>query len=75
MSSLSRLMERRKVDFPHPDGPMSAVTSRGAMARLMSNSACVFPYQKLKPSTSMVPPCWGAATSGDVAVALIRNVQ
>jgi hypothetical protein len=26
--SLSRLIERRKVDFPQPDGPIIAVTAR-----------------------------------------------
>ncbi len=27
-----RFRMRRKVDFPHPDGPMSAVTSPGFIA-------------------------------------------
>ena len=43
-----RLIERRNVDFPQPDGPMSAVMARGAMARSMSNSACFSPYQNEK---------------------------
>jgi hypothetical protein len=28
-----RLMVRSTVDFPHPDGPMNAVTLRGAIVK------------------------------------------
>ena len=34
ISSFMRLIERRKVDFPQPDGPMSAVTARGAIVQV-----------------------------------------
>ncbi len=44
-SSWSRLIERRKVDFPQPDGPIIAVTALGLASTLMSNSACLAPYQ------------------------------
>jgi hypothetical protein len=45
-SSWSRLMERRKVDFPHPDGPIRAVTAFGLTSSVTSKSACLAPYQK-----------------------------
>ena len=32
---MSRLIERRNVDLPHPLGPMIAVTERGAIGRSM----------------------------------------
>ena len=34
ISSFIRLIERRKVDLPQPDGPMSAVTARGAIVEV-----------------------------------------
>jgi hypothetical protein len=40
-----RLIDRRNVDLPQPDGPISAVTVRGSTASVMSNSACLVPYQ------------------------------
>jgi hypothetical protein len=52
MRSFSRLIDRRNVDFPQPDGPISAVTARGETARSMSSRAWFFPYQKLN--------CWAA---------------
>ena len=47
ISSFSRLIERRKVLLPQPEGPMSAVTARRGMVNLRSNNACLAPYQKL----------------------------
>ena len=38
-TSCIRLMERRKVDFPQPDGPISAVTDLGSMTMLMLSIA------------------------------------
>ena len=38
-----RLIERRKVDFPQPDGPISAVTDFSGMSSETSNSACFSP--------------------------------
>jgi len=61
-SSWRRLIDRRKVDFPHPDGPMNAVTAFGLASTLTSNRACLAPYQKLKsradsePMSRTVPP-------------------
>jgi hypothetical protein len=40
-----RLIDRRKVDFPQPEGPINAVTLRGGAVSEMSNSACFDPYQ------------------------------
>ncbi len=39
MTSCIRLSVRRKVDFPHPDGPMSAVTERGSITIETSSTA------------------------------------
>src|SRR4028119_2204357 len=50
--SFIRLMERRKVLFPHPDGPISAVTFRSGMVSEMSLSARVLPYQNEKYAAS-----------------------
>jgi len=33
------LIDRRKVDFPQPDGPISAVTDLGSMTMLMLSIA------------------------------------
>jgi len=41
-------MDLSNVDFPHPEGPMSAVTERGGTAIETFLSACFFPYQKEK---------------------------
>jgi hypothetical protein len=43
MVSFMRLMQRRKVDLPQPDGPMKAVTDLAGMSMLTSNSACLSP--------------------------------
>ena len=37
--SFSRLIERRKVDLPQPDGPMSAVIARGRIASVDRRTA------------------------------------
>src|SRR6266550_9227482 len=52
-TSCMRLMARRNVDLPQPDGPIIAVTCLGSMVMLTSARACVAPYQALSPSTSM----------------------
>ena len=46
-----RLSERRKVDLPQPDGPISATTDRSGMFSEMSQSACFLPYQNDIPLT------------------------
>ena len=38
-----RLRARRKVDFPHPDGPISAVTCRSGRAMLTAWTAALSP--------------------------------
>jgi hypothetical protein len=60
-------MDRRNVDFPHPEGPMSAVTARGGTAMLMFFSACFFPYQNEKSRASIVPNWRVASGAGDCA--------
>ena len=41
--SFSRLMERRKVDLPQPDGPMIAVTALRSIEKLRFRSTCLEP--------------------------------
>src|SRR4051812_23126825 len=53
--SCMRLIERRNVDFPQPDGPMSAVIDRDGTTRSMSNSTCFSPYQKEYLAASISP--------------------
>ena len=43
MRSFIRFRQRRNVDLPHPEGPMSAVTYFSGTASDTSKSACVFP--------------------------------
>src|SRR5437763_5152531 len=52
-TSCMRLSDRRNVDLPQPDGPMSAVTCFGSTVMLTSSSAWNEPNQALSPSTSM----------------------
>ena len=42
-TSCIRLIERRNVDLPQPDGPISAVTDFGSMTMLMSSIALTAP--------------------------------
>src|ERR1700694_4824206 len=57
IKSLRRLIDRRNVDFPHPEGPINAVTARGGTAMLMFLSAFFFPYQNEKLRAAIVPTC------------------
>src|SRR6266576_1079787 len=52
-TSCMRFSERRNVDLPQPEGPMSAVTCLGSTVMLTSASAWNAPNQALRPSTSM----------------------
>ena len=51
-------MERRKVDLPHPDGPISAVIDRGWITTSISCSACLDPYQNENFLALIAPGCW-----------------
>src|SRR4051812_11906305 len=75
IKSLSRFMERKKVDLPQPDGPISAVTARGRTAREMLCSACFFPYQKEKFFASIEPTedAMGTGREGAGATMVIRT--
>ena len=46
-------MRRRRVDFPHPLGPISAVVRPGGKARSVGCSAAVPPKLLLTPTNSM----------------------
>src|SRR2546426_3299549 len=43
--SCIRFRQRMRVDFPHPDGPMIAVTSCSSKSIVMSSIAFFAPYQ------------------------------
>jgi hypothetical protein len=43
MTSCIRLIDRRNVDFPQPDGPMSAVMLRGSIETLTFSTARKLP--------------------------------
>jgi hypothetical protein len=43
MTSCKRLSVRSTVDLPHPDGPMKAVTLRGAIVKVQSLTAWNLP--------------------------------
>ena len=62
MSAFSRLIDRRNVDLPQPDGPMSAVTARDGIVRSTSWSACLEPYQNENFRAAIVPGCWESGT-------------
>src|SRR4051794_11647667 len=70
--SLRRLTLRSRVDLPHPDGPIRAVTLPLGTSMLMSLSACLSPYQRLKSVTdrtwvSDANSGWTAAAGGGTA--------
>ena len=52
--SFIRLSERRNVDLPQPDGPMSAVTWFGMDLRLMSFEDAVRAVVEIQPATSIL---------------------
>src|SRR6266536_594866 len=56
-SSCMRLRQRTKVDLPHPEGPIIAVTVWGSTERLISKSACLRPYQASRCCTSKAISC------------------
>ena len=72
MVSFIRLMQRRKVDLPQPDGPMKAVTSLVAMSISTSNSACFGPYQRL---TLRVVTLGSGLVEASVASAEVAKVE
>src|SRR5688500_18656709 len=52
MVSCRRLRQRRNVDFPQPDGPMTAVTSRSRKGRETLRMAADVPKYAVRPSAS-----------------------
>jgi len=49
-----RLKQRRRVDFPQPDGPIRAVTFRSGTSTDTSSRALVSPYHRLSLSVAMM---------------------
>src|SRR4051794_10533800 len=64
MRSFIRFRQRRKVLFPHPDGPMRAVISLLRTSSVTSRKARNAPYQKLTPATSKTVGATSATTEG-----------
>src|SRR5947209_349264 len=56
MTSCIRFMQRRKVDFPQPEGPIRAVTLFGFISRFMFRMASFLPYQAEISSARTVAP-------------------
>src|SRR5262245_26757159 len=63
MRSFMRFRQRRNVDLPQPEGPISASTERSLMSTEMSNRACLEPYQKLSARTVSLFRALRTATS------------
>src|SRR3954454_3661573 len=74
-TSCIRLIERRNVDLPQPDGPISAVTLRGAAASEMSKSACFSPYQNENFSARTNPRSVCVALSVGMGVRVVADVE
>src|SRR5262245_18142319 len=82
-SSCIRLRIRRKVDLPHPDGPISAVTCSAFIARETRSSTLCVPNQALtsrasrvagsRPSPSRAGAGAGLAAQGDAATFNCRS--
>ena len=67
MRSFSRLKQRRSVDFPHPDGPIRAVTLFLGIFIEMFSSACLLLYQRFRPFVEiMVLPVAGTGIGSDI---------
>src|SRR5574342_797017 len=54
VSSCIRLRQRRKVDLPQPEGPMTASTLRSGTARLTSLNTVAEPNQACSFSTTIL---------------------
>src|SRR3954464_14844459 len=60
--SCIRLRQRRKVDLPHPDGPMTAVTVRSVRSTDTPRTACTAPKNASRRSMAMRDIGAGTAT-------------
>ena len=56
MNSCILLSVRKNVDFPQPDGPISAVTVPAAKSNVTSLRACFAPNQACTPRASSPEP-------------------
>jgi len=59
-----------KVDFPHPEGPMRAVTWRWATSRAMSFNTWVLPNQAFTPSAWILAGWAMAWLSADLSAGI-----
>src|ERR1700722_17588176 len=72
--SCIRLRHRSRVDLPHPEGPMIAVTSRSGKSSDTPRTACVFPKKASSLSTARaVFPARSAACARGVLGRLSRK--
>src|SRR3954454_1206888 len=67
--SCIRLRQRRKVDLPHPDGPMTAVTVRSVRSTDTPRTACTTPKNASRRSMAMRVDGAGTATGAARSVA------
>src|SRR6266566_4236925 len=68
-----RLRQRSSVDFPHPDGPMIAVTDRPGISSVTSPTAWVAPYHAFRRSVRIagVSTAAGSGLAASGAVVII----
>src|SRR5437588_12714877 len=70
VTSCIRFKQRMKVLLPQPEGPIIAVTCRGAISIAMLASAWRSPYQAFRSRMTTLGPCdgggGGGGTSGGV---------
>src|SRR5947209_16949254 len=68
--SFIRLRQRRNVDLPHPDGPMSAVTRRSPMSSETRSRASVLPYRTMRSRTRILADV-DASEASEEAISMI----
>src|SRR6059058_5757772 len=71
MWSFIRLRQRRKVDLPQPDGPMSAVTRRSPMSSETRSRASVPPYRTVRSRTTILEEVDSAGASNEEAISMV----
>src|SRR3989442_14455604 len=70
MWSFIRLRQRRKVDLPQPEGPISAVTRRSPMSSETRSRASVLPYRTMRSRTRILADV-DASEASEEAISMI----
>src|SRR6185369_8040523 len=78
--SCIRFRQRSSVDFPHPDGPMIAVTSLDGKSSVTFRTACVTPKYACKARVSIAGAAGrstgrGASPAGDMLRAIASVIR